>query len=127
MQEVQKELQKLQQLKSYIESKLEENKKILEEIKKEQKDLYTLKENIQKQITEIQKERYKKLAKDFENMEPEYAGEKLSKFDDPKIAAYILYNMKSRKAGDALNYTDAKMVNEITKTLTKLKLLNEKK
>ena len=60
-------------------------------------------------------------------MDPEYAGEKLSKMSDPAIAAYILFNMNPRKAGEALNYVDPKMLDKITSILTKLKKNAKKK
>ncbi len=123
--EIQKELVRLENLQKSIEVKIKKDKKILAKIEKEKEALEKLQKRIDQQINELQKERYKKLAKDFASMDPEYAGEKLSKLD-PKIAAYILYNMNARKAGDALNYVDAKMVAKITKILTQLRE-NEKK
>ena len=54
-------------------------------------------------------------------MEPEIAGEKISNMEDPKKAAYIIYNMKESKAGEVLNYVSPDMVNQITKILTQLK------
>ncbi len=123
--EIDKELQKLAKLKMVIEKKIAKNKKILASIEQEKKSLEQLKRSIDKQIKEIQVRRYKKLAKGFESMDPEYAGEKLSKID-PKIAAYILYNMNSRKAGEALNYITPESVGEITKILTQLRR-NEQK
>lgn len=118
--EIKKELEKLTKLKAIIEKKIAKNRAILTSISEEKKKLENLKKNIDKQIKEIQNQRYKKLAKDFESMDPEYAGEKLSNID-PKIGAYILYNMNSRKAGDALNYIKPEMVNKITKILTQLR------
>ena len=118
--EIQKELQKLANLKAIIEKKIAKNKELLKKIEEEKKKLQNLQKKIEKQIKEIQNKRFKKLAKDFENMDPEYAGEKLSKIDS-KIAAYILYNMNSRKAGEALNYVAPPMVSKITKILTQLR------
>jgi len=120
-QEIEHELKQLEQMRSYIEEQIKKNKAILSKIEKEKAALEKLEEKIKKEQKEIAKERYKKLAKDFENMDPEYAGEKLSKMQDPKIAAYILYNMNPRKAGEALNYTDPTMVNKITEILTQLR------
>ena len=88
--------------------------------------LEKLRQELQKEIQEINNMRYKKLAKDFENMDPEYAGEKLSKIEDPVIAAYILYNMNSRKAGEALNYIDPAALSTITKILIKLQRNDQK-
>ncbi len=119
--EIQKELKKLATLRQKIQNEIAKNKKLLAKIEQEKKDLKDLNASINKQIKQIRSERFKKLAKDFENMDPEYAGEKLSKMNDPKIAAYILYNMNPRKAGEALNYVDPVMVSRITTILTKLK------
>ena len=125
--EIQKEMKKLQNLKSLIEKKIDENKKLLQDIRQERQALQDLNQSIQKEMERIRSDRIKKLAKDFESMDPEYAGEKLSRIEDPKIAAYILYNMNSRKAGEALNYVSAEAVSKITQILTKLKRDNEKK
>ena len=124
--EIRMELKQLEQLKNIIEKKIEQNRKILQTIETKKRELKQLKQKIDKQIQEIQNKRFKKLAKDFENMDPEYAGAKLSKIENPKIAAYILYNMNPRKAGEALNYVEAKALNKITKILTQLKN-NDKK
>jgi len=40
---------------------------------------------------------------------------------DPKKAAYIIYNMKPRLAGEVMNYVDPEMVDKIVKILTDLK------
>ncbi len=119
--EIEKEMQKLKTLQKQLKKEIEKKKKILGQIIEERKRLEDFKKTIDKQIKDIQSKRYKKLAKDFENMDPEYAGEKLSKFKDPKIAAYILYNMKSKKAGEALNYVEPEQLNKIAKILTQLK------
>jgi flagellar motility protein MotE (MotC chaperone) len=118
--EIEYELKRLENLRQLIEKKIERNKELLTQIETERKKLEELQKAIENERKEIAKKRYKKLAKDFEGMDPEYAGEKLSKMD-PKIAAYILFNMNSRKAGEALNYVDSSMVNEIAKILTELK------
>jgi len=118
--EIKEELLRLQKLRAQIEAKLEEHRKILQAIKQERQKLEKLKQEIERSKKEIEKARYKKLAKDFASMEPEAAGEKLSKLD-PKIAAYILFNMNPRKAGEALNYMDPTMVSKITKILTQIK------
>ncbi len=119
--EISKELRKLQELKNFIEAKIAKNRKLLKKINEQKKALQELNATIHKQITKIRTTRFKKLAKDFESMDPEYAGEKLSKIEDPKIAAYILYNMNSRKAGEALNYVEPKSLSTIVKILTQLK------
>jgi len=125
--ELQKEFAKLQQLRQEIERKIAYNKKILTQIQQATQELKDLNQTINQQIEQIKNERFKKLAKDFESMDPEYAGEKLSKMSDPAIAAYILFNMNPRKAGEALNYVDPKMLNKITSILTKLKKNAKKK
>jgi len=124
--ELQKEMERLQQLRKTIEAKLTRNQKILAQIQEEKKALQKLKEELERERKDLNNARFKKLAKDFENMDPEYAGEKLSKMQDPRIAAYILYNMNSRKAGEALNFVDPDAVSKITQILVRLRK-NEKK
>ncbi len=119
--EIQKELAKLQQLKNYIDTKIAQDQKLLKQIREEKAFLQQLKKSLEEERKKINTERYKKLAKDFENMDPEYAGEKLSKMENPTIAAYILYNMNPRKAGEALNYVDPKVLSKISQILIKLK------
>lgn len=119
--EIEKEITILTKLKKNIEKKIEEDKKLLKKIENEKKELKAAKEDLNKLQKDIQKTRYKNLAKAFGAMDPEMAGAKLSKIDDPKEAAYILYNMKARQAGAALNYVDPKRVSQIVKILTELK------
>ncbi len=121
LREIQKELQKLQALRQQLRADIAKNEELLAKIEEEKKSLQELNATINEQIQRIQSDRFKKLAKDFESMDPEYAGEKLSKMKDPEIAAYILLNMNSRKAGEALNYVDPEMLSRITTILTKLK------
>ena len=123
--EIQKELEKLKKMQQILKKQIDEKKALLAKIEAQKKQLQQMKKELEEQIKTIQSQRFKKLAKDFEGMDPEYAGEKLSKIKDPKIAAYILYNMKSKAAGEALNYVDPEAVNKIAVILTKLK--NEKK
>ncbi|MRI83774.1 MAG: hypothetical protein C6I00_05065 [Nitratiruptor sp.] len=111
------EFRKLEELRSTIEAKIKRSKELLQQIQERRKALEELRQKIEQELQEIQKERYKRLAKDFEGMDPEMAGEKFSAMD-PKIAAYILYNMSPRKAGEALNYIEAKVVAKITQILT---------
>ena len=59
-------------------------------------------------------------------MDPELAGEKISKIQDPRRAALIVYNMKERSAGAALNYVDPKRVSEIVRILTEIKKIAKK-
>ncbi|BCD68373.1 MotE family protein [Nitratiruptor sp. YY09-18] len=124
--ELQKELQRLEKLHAIIKEKLEQNRQVLQKIQEEKAALQKLKKELENEKKAINNERFKKLAKDFENMDPEYAGEKLSKMQDPHIAAYILYNMNSRKAGEALNFVEPEALNKITKILIHLRN-NDKK
>jgi len=119
--ETQKEIEKLLSLKREVESLIEKNQKLLQKIEQERKALKQEREEFQKEIQEVQSERYRKLAQMFSKMDPEMAGQKISAMTDPKEAAYILYNMKSRVAGEILNYVDPKMVDQIVKILTNLK------
>lgn len=125
--EIEIEIKRLESLKKEVEEKIRKNEELLEKIKQEQEKLEIARKNLEKIQKELNKERFKKLAKAFEGMEPEMAGEKLSKLDDPAKAAYILYNMKAKSAGEALNFVDPKRVSEIVKILTELKKENEKK
>jgi len=118
--EIEKELQQLEKLQKAIEQKIEKNEQLLQQIKQEKESLEAFRKTLNQEVENLQSERFKKLAKDFESMDPEYAGEKLSQME-PKIAAYILFNMKSRKAGEALNFVSGEMVNKISKILTQLK------
>jgi len=115
------EIEKLKKIREEVEKKIKEDKKILQQIKQEREKLKQEREDFEKYIKQVENERYKKLAKVFEKMEPELAGEKISKIKNPKVAAYIIYNMKERKAGEVMNYVDPKMVNKIVKILTDLK------
>ena len=122
--EARKEIQKLEKLKAEVERLLEEKKKVLQKIREEREHLKREREELEKLLKEAKAERYKKLAKVFEKMDPELAGQKISKFSDPKEAAYIIYNMKERKAGVVMNYVDPEMVNKIVKILTAIKPKN---
>jgi flagellar motility protein MotE (MotC chaperone) len=119
--EINNELKRLIEAKKSLEIKLQKNTETLKKIEKEKKELEKLKKEIEELQKSLTEKRYKKLAKAFEKMEPEMAGEKLSKIDNPKKAALILYNMKPKSAGEALNFIDSKRVSEIVKILTKLK------
>ena len=124
--EIKIEIEKLKRLRIEVEKKIKEDQKLLQKIKEEREKLRKEREEFEKFIKQVESERYKKLAKVFEKMDPELAGDKLSKMKDPKIAAYIIYNMKDRKAGEILNYVDPKMVDKITKILTDIKRKNKK-
>ncbi len=120
--EIQKEIQKLEKLRKEISQLISKNQQILQKIKEERKKLEEEKKSLENYLKEAENQRYKKLAKIFEKMEPELAGEKISNMEDPKKAAYIIYNMKPSKAGEVLNYVSPDMVNQITKILTTIKL-----
>ncbi len=124
--EIKIEIEKLKKLRIEVEKKIKEDQELLKKIKEEREKLKKEREEFEKYIKQVESERYKKLAKVFEKMDPELAGDKLSKMKDPKIAAYIIYNMKDRKAGEVLNYVDPKMVDKITKILTDIKRKNKK-
>ncbi|EDP73437.1 hypothetical protein HG1285_04156 [Hydrogenivirga sp. 128-5-R1-1] len=119
--EIKKEIKKLEKLRSEVKSLIQKNEKILKKIEEEKRKLEEERKSFEKYVKQVENERYKKLAKMFEKMEPELAGEKISNMEDPKKAAYIIYNMKESKAGEVLNYVSADMVNQITKILTQLK------
>jgi len=119
--ETKKEIEKLLSLKKEVESLIEKNRKLLKKIEQEREALKKEREAFEKEVQEVQSERYKKLALMFSKMDPEMAGQKISAMTDPKEAAYILYNMKSRVAGEILNYVDPKMVDKIVKILTNIK------
>ena len=119
--EIEKEIQRLEKTEGIVKKEIDKNENLLKKIEKEKKELSEQKDNLKKMVEDIKKTRYKNLAKAFEAMDPEMAGEKISKMDDPKKAAYILYNMKARKAGAVLNNVDPKRVSQIVKILTDLK------
>ena len=121
LKEARKEIERLTKLREEVKSLIEKNRELLKKIEEERAALKREREEFEKRVKEVESERYRKLAQFFEKMEPELAGQKISQFTDPKEAAYILYNMKPRKAGEILNYTDPKMVNQIVKILTSLK------
>ncbi|MCW4572576.1 MotE family protein [Venenivibrio stagnispumantis] len=123
--ETKKELKRIEEARESLRKEIEKNQALLEQIKKEKEALEALKTQIENEKKAMQQERYKNLAKIFEKMDPELAGQKLSKIDDPKIAAYIIYNMNEKKAGAVLQNTDPQMVNKIVKALTEIK--NENK
>ncbi|ACO04596.1 MULTISPECIES: hypothetical protein [Persephonella] len=125
--EIQKEIERLSKLREEIRKLLEEKKKILKQIEEREKALIKREENIKKILKKAEEDRYKKLAKVFEKMDPEMAGEKISKMTDPVKAAYIIYNMKDRLAGEVMNYVDPEMVDKITKILTDLKKIKKSK
>lgn len=119
--EIKTEIEKLEKLKLEVEQLLKKNEATLEKIKEEQAKLEKEKQSLLELEKKIEDKRYKKLAEVFSKMEPELAGQKISAMTDPKKAAFILYNMKSRKAGEILNYVDPKMVNKIVKILTTIR------
>lgn len=119
--EIQKEIERLTALQEAIRSRMEKNRLLLDKVKKERAELDREKEWLSKEIEKAEQERYKKIAKVFEKMEPEFAGEKITKISDPQKAAFIIFNMKARSAGAAMNYVEPERVSDIVKILTELK------
>ncbi len=124
--EIDKEIQRLTKLKNEVQELIKKNNELLAKLKEQEKKLDKKKKEFEKFLKEAEKDRYKKLAKVFEKMDPELAGEKISKIQDPKKAAYIVYNMKERSAGAALNYVDPQRVSEIVSILTEIKKFAKK-
>ncbi len=124
--EVDKEIQRLTKLKKEVQKLIQKNNQLLAKLKEEEKILDNKRKSFENYVKEVEKGRYKKLAKVFEKMDPELAGEKLSKIKDPRRAAYIVYNMKERSAGAALNYVDPDRVSEIVRILTEIKKIAKK-
>ncbi|RMA97631.1 MotE family protein [Hydrogenothermus marinus] len=119
--EIDKEIKKLEKLRTEVQNLIKRNEEILKKIEEEKSKLEKERKEFEKYVKEVEDERYKKLAKVFEKMEPELAGQKISNMEDPKKAAYIIFNMKERSAGEVLNYVSPDMVNQITKILTDIK------
>ncbi|MCX7760786.1 MAG: hypothetical protein N2Z81_06310 [Hydrogenothermaceae bacterium] len=119
--ELKKEAERLEKLRNDIKSEYAKNQEILKQIKEERQKLEQLKKEFEEQTKKIKDERYQKLAKVFEKMDPEEAGKKISKAENPQEIAFILYNMNEKKAAAILNNTDPDMVNKILKYLTLLK------
>ncbi len=119
--EIQKQIQILEKLKTELENLIKKKEQVLkqynktlQELKKERIELL----NLEKKLKE---DRYKKLAKAFEKMDPEQAANLINNMD-PKLLAYILYNMKPAKAGEILQYADPTKVNIILKKMITLGL-----
>jgi flagellar motility protein MotE (MotC chaperone) len=125
VEELKKEAEKLKQIRDEIKATYQKNEALLEQIKKEKQALELLKKEIEESKKKIQDERYKKLAKVFEKMDPEMAGQKLSKMESAEDAAYIIFNMNEKKAAAVLDNTDPVMVSKIVKILTRLKEEND--
>jgi len=121
VEELKKEAEKLKQIRDEIKATYQKNEALLEQIKKEKQALELLKKEIEESKKKIQDERYKKLAKVFEKMDPEMAGQKLSKMESAEDAAYIIFNMNEKKAAAVLDNTNPIMVSKIVKILTRLK------
>ena len=124
--EIEKEIQKLQKLREEIKQLIKKKEETLKQIEEQRKKLAKEKQQLEKLEKEILDKRYKKLAKVFEKMDPELAGEKISNMEDPKKAAYIIYNMKESKAGAVLDNVSPDMVNQIVQILTQLKKKEKK-
>ncbi len=124
--EIDKEIQRLTKLKKEVEGLIKKNNELLAKLKEQERILDEKRKSFEAYVKQIEKDRYKKLAKVFEKMDPELAGEKISKIQDPRRAALIVYNMKERSAGAALNYVDPKRVSEIVRILTEIKKVAKK-
>ncbi|SMP13824.1 hypothetical protein SAMN06265339_1170 [Desulfurobacterium pacificum] len=120
--EIQREMQKLIKLRSELQKLIQKKEELLKQIKQERAKLKAEKEALEKELKEAEAERYKKLAQIFEKMDPELAGQKISKMTNPKEAALIIYNMKTRLAGQVMNYVDPEMANKIVQILTQIKI-----
>lgn len=121
--ELKREAEKLEKIRNDIRTEYTKNRETLKQIQAERERLQQLKREIEDQAKKIKEERYQKLAKVFEKMDPEEAGKKISKAENPEEIAYILYNMNEKKAAAILNNTDPEMVNKILKHLTLIKQL----
>lgn len=121
--ELKKEAEKLERIRNDIRAEYIKNQETLKQIQAERERLQQLKKEIEDQAKKIKEERYQKLAKVFEKMDPEEAGKKISKAENPEEIAYILYNMNEKKAAAILNNTDPEMVNKILKHLTLIRQL----
>lgn len=119
--ELKRESEKLEKLRNDIRAEYTKNQEILKQIRLERERLEQLKKEIEEQAKKIKDERYIKLAKVLEKMDPEEAGKKISKAENPEEIAYILYNMNEKKAATILNNTEPDMVNKILKHLTQIK------
>ncbi len=120
--EIQREMQKLIELRNQLQKLIQEKKEILRKIEEQREKLKAEREALKKELEEAKAERYKKLAQIFEKMDPELAGQKISKMTNPKEAALIIYNMKTRLAGQVMNYVDPQMADKIVQILTNLKV-----
>ncbi|WP_456455811.1 MotE family protein [Thermovibrio sp.] len=119
--EVKTEIERLKELQKEVEKEIKSKEELLKKIEEEREKLKKEREELEKRVEEVKAERYKKLAQVFEKMDPELAGQKISALTDPKEAAYIIYNMKPRKAGEVMNYVNPQMVDKIVKILTQIK------
>jgi len=120
--EIQREMQRLIKLRNELQKLIQKKENLLKKIESERAKLKSEKEALEKELKEAEAERYKKLAQIFEKMDPEAAGQKISKMTDPKEAALIIYNMKTRLAGQVMNYVDPEMANKIVQILATIKI-----
>ena len=122
--EIESTFRELTELQTRLSGKIEENRALSAEVKRASDALAREESAFEKRVAEERSSRYQALAKVFEKMEPEIAGEKISKISDAKKAALIIYNMKSRSAGAVMNYVDAKRASTIVTILTDIKRPN---
>ncbi len=119
--EIEREIRQLSDLQERLTQKIDENRKLMRKIQKERDALNAQKAAFEKMIAAERNARYQSLAKVFEKMEPELAGDKISKIKDPRRAALIIHNMKTRSAGAVMNYVEPRRASTIVSILTDVK------
>jgi len=124
--EIENDIRRLSTLQERLTKTIEKNRALVTSLKKEREALAQESAAFEKRVADEKSSRYQSLAKVFEKMEPELAGEKLSKIKDPKDAALIIYNMKTRLAGAAMNYVDPRRASSIVTILTDVKRTQKK-
>jgi len=117
LKEKEKELISREDLLTAEEKRLQELK---QEVVAKIKELSGMQENLTvllAAVDEFDNKKYKDLAKVYESTPAEQAGVMLNKMDT-KMAAAIIMNMRSKKAGVVWGYIDPKKAVEITKEIT---------
>lgn len=124
--EIENDIRRLTTLQERLTKTIEKNRTLIAKVKKEREALAQESAAFEKKVADEKSGRYQSLAKVFEKMEPELAGEKISKIKDPKDAALIIYNMKTRSAGAIMNYVDPRRASSIVTILTDVKRAKKK-
>ena len=119
--EIQRQIQILEKLKKELEELIKRKEEVLKQYNKTLQELKKERMKLLDLTKKLKLERYKKLAKAFEKMEPEQAANLINNMD-PELLAYILYNMKPSKAGEILQYADPVKVNGILRKMVSLGL-----